>query len=229
MSLGIFLLPPGIQREAFFDTMPEDVREFLRSGFSELAILPEASLASIADQVSRWIDPVEPEPAIDILAREFKVGRRNMSAMISALTLLVSARFAGPNPMDLDAFVTKAIDANILKQDDAEVVLAFGRTQLAAQSSALSDALVRANWSTHIVPSFEHLATVVDLRVVAINDERVVTAPVVIATLRTDVSDQELLFQMTPRDVGQLVEQLQKLTEQLARSKGATIQLASPE
>lgn len=226
MSLG-FVMPPDIHRDAFFDSMPKEVREFLGSGFSQLAMLPKASLTSVASQVSRWLDPAEPEPEVDILARQFRVESLEMSAIMSAVTFLASALFAGPSPMEVQTFVDKATNAGILKQGDAAAIQTFGDTDLSTHGSLLSDALLRASLSTRIVPSFQQLATAVDLRVVAVGGERVVAVPVVIATLSTDVSDQELLFQMTARDVGQLVQQLQKLTKQLTRSKGATIHLAA--
>ena len=206
--------------------MPIEVREFLGPGFSQLARLPRASLKSIASQVSQWLDPAEPEPEVYVLARKFSVEISEMTAIMSAVTFLASALFSRPSPMELRKFVARATKAGILKRDDAAAIRTFGETHLAIHDSLLSDALVRVNSSTKIVPSFQHLATAVDLRVVAVNGARVVTVRVVIATLSTDVSDQELLFQMTPRDVGQLVQQLKSLTEELARSKGATIQLA---
>ncbi len=217
-----FLLPTGIRNDVFFDEMPTEVRDFLGFGFSKLASLPKTSLADIASQVSTWLDPVELEPEIDILARQFDIGRHDMTAIISAVSLLTSACFAGPRAMPFQTFVAKATTSGILKDSTATAIQAFGDELLSPHSEALSDALARANASTNIVPSFQHLATTVDLRVVAVYAERVVTAPVVMAMLRTDVEDQELLFQMTPRDVGELLRQLQELSDRLSRSKKAT-------
>ena len=228
MSLGL-LVPTSVRSDVFFEQMPTNVREYLGTGFSKLAKLPQASLTGVASQVNGWLDPVEPGPEIDSLARKFKVGHPDMAAIIGAVSLLASACFGGPSPMPLDTFVAKAKKAGILRASDAAEIQVFGDEFLTPHRLALFDALARENSSTNIVPSFQHLATAVDLRVVAVNDERVVTVPVVIATLQTDVGDKELLFQMTPRDVDQLLRQLQELSEQLSRSKTATIHLAPQE
>ena len=93
--------------------------------------------------------------------------------------------------------------------------------------SALVDALARVRASNRQVPALHNLATTIDLRVVRITDRRVLTMPVVLATLQTDVQGQELPFQLPPRDVGELVQQLTKVTKQLARCKGMTTEPAS--
>ena len=217
-----FLLPTGIRTDAFFDDMPSEVREFLKYGFSKLATLPKPTLEEIASQVNRWIDPVEPQPAIDtIAARDFEVGLQDMTAIMSAVSLLTSARFEDLSPIPFETFVTNATDSGILNASNVEAIQAFGDF-LNIHRSALSVALARASSSTHVLPSFQHLSTAIGLRVVAVSDERVVTMPVVMATLRTDVEGQELLFQMTPRELGQLLQQLQELSEQLPRYKDAT-------
>jgi hypothetical protein len=207
--------------------MPKEVREVLESGFSQLATLPKKSLKSVASQVTRWLDPSEPEPEIDVLARGFGVAVPTMSRIVAAVTFQASALFAGPKPMPLSTFVSKATSAGVLKEGYATAIEKFVKIYLIPRRSALVEALARANASSRQVPSFQNLVTTIDLRVVRVTDQRVVTTPIVIATMRTDVQDQELLFQMTPRDVGGLVQQLTDVTKRLARCKGMTTQLAS--
>lgn len=225
----IFSLPAGVPSDAFFDGMPQEAREFLAAGFSTLANLPTASSQDIASQASRWLDPQEPEPEIGALADRFGVGRDDMTRIISAVSLLASAQFAEPSAMGFDAFVSQATNAGILTASSAASIQAFSETLFGLHRVAVSFALARAHSSTRVVPSFRYLATAVDLRVAAIDDERLVTAPVVMATLRTDVEGQEQIFQMTPRDVGQLARQLQDLAEELSRFKNATTRLAPKE
>lgn len=140
MNLG-FLLPTGIRNDVFFDEMPTEVREFLGFGFSKLATLPKTSLADIASQVSTWLDPVELEPEIDLLARKFDIGRHDMTAIISAVSLLTSARFAGPRPMPFQTFVAKATSSGILEASNATAIQAFGDELLSPHSAALSRAI----------------------------------------------------------------------------------------
>ena len=222
-------LPTAVPGDAFFDDMPPEVIEFLESGFSQLVPLPPESLKSIVSQAIRWFDPTEPAPEVGTLARESKVDAPTMNAIMAAVTFQASALFAARHSMPLHAFVTKAINTGVLKKDYAPTVQAFGNEYLEPRSAAIRDALARANSSVRIVPSFQSLDTTIDLRIADVTDERVVTMPVVIATLRTDVSDRELLFQMTPRDVGQLLRRLEAVTKQLTRLKGMTTQPTSEE
>ena len=222
-----FAVPATAFDDAFFDDMPTEVRAFLASGFSQLVTLPPESLKSLADQVIRSLDPSEPAPEIGTVARELDVDVSTMQAIMAAGTLQASALFGALHPMSLSTFVTKAISARVMEQEYAPAVQAFYKEHLDPYRAALYDALARAYSSTLIVPSFRSLATTIDLRVAHTNDERAVTIPIVIATLRTDIEDQELLFQMTPRDVGQLLKRLETLKKQLTRSKSMTILLTS--
>ena len=222
-----FTVPTGSPADALFDGMPSEVREMMESGFSHLATLPSESLASVASQVVRWLDPSEPAPEVGALAEMHDLDVPAMGSIMAATTLQASALFAARPPMTVATFVAKATSTGILKAEGAPAVEAFGEKHLAGHSAALHDALARANSSMQIVPSFESLDTTIDLRVAALMEQRVVTMPIVIATLRTDTEDQELLFQMTPRDVSQLLKQLEAISKRLTRSRSMTTQLAS--
>ena len=220
-------VPTAALGDAFFDDMPPEVRDFLGAGFAQLATLPPETLSGIADHIVEWLDPSGPAPEIKSLADEFNVAVPSMNALVSACTLQASALYAPTRRTPADRFVTKMTSAGILKKECVDAMQAFGVEHLRPRRVALSDALARAHSSTHIVPSFASLDTTIDLRVAAIHDDRVVTLPIVIATLRTDVDDKEVLFQMTPRDVGKLRQQLEAITKRLARSKGMTTQPTS--
>ena len=219
-----FSLPRSAPSETFFEGMPPEVREFLKSGFAQLGTFPQDSLARIASQAYRWLDPAEPAPKIETLAREFKVNEPTMSAVVAVVTLQASALFAETNSLPLEVFVSKATSEGVLDEDHAQMIGAFGEKHLKPRRVEFSDALARANSSTDIVPSFQDLGTTIDLRVAAIDEERVVTVPIVVATIRTDIRDQRLVFQMTPRDVGQLLQELTDLARQLDRFKGVSAQ-----
>ena len=222
-----FTVPATALGDAFFEGMPPEVRTYLESGFSQLVTLPPESLKSLASQVIRSLDPTEPVPEIGAVARELDVNVSTMNAIMAAGTLQASALLAVMHPIPLSTFVTKAISAGVLKQEYAPAVQAFYNEHLDPNRAALCDALARAHSSTLIVPSFHSLSTTIDLRMATVDDQRLVTMPIVIATLRTDVEDQELLFQMTPRDVGQLLRQLETLSKRLSRSKKMTIKPTS--
>lgn len=228
MSLRLPLLL-GAPNDAFFDGMPQDVREFLAAGFSELARLPPESREGIASHASKWLDPREPEPEISALADGFGIGRNDMHAIISAVSLLASALSVRPSQTAFDTFLAQAKNARILTESNTDSIRAFHDALFGRHRLAVSFSLLRAHSSTNIVPSFQFLATAVDLRVASVEDDRPIITPVVMASLRTDVDGQEQIFQMTPRDVSGLVRQLQKLSENLSRLKNATTRLVPRE
>ena len=222
-------LPLGAPNDAFFDGMPQDVREFLAVGFSELARLAPESRERIASHASKWIDPREPEPEISALADRFEIGRNDMNAIISAVSLLASALFLRPSQTAFDTFVAQAKNAGILTASSTDSIRAFHNALFGHHRLAVSISLLRAHSSTNIVPSFQFLTTAVDLRVASVDDDRAIITPVVMASLSTDVDGQEQVFQMTPRDVSGLVRQLQELSQNLSRLKNATTRLVPRE
>ena len=145
-----------------------------------------------------------------------------MNAIVAAVTFQASALFAAN--CSLEAFVAKATETGVLKEEYVSAVRVFGEKHLGSHSTALNESLVRANVSTRILPSFHSLSTTIDIRVATVKDKHAVTIPVAIAELLTDVDDEKLIFQLTRRDVDQLMEQLGKVTKLLARSKDMTIQ-----
>lgn len=210
--------------EPSFENMSPEVLEFLAVGYSHLATLPPASLDAIASQVSKWLDPACAEPEVATLARDVGIDAEAVDSLRVATLLQTTATSAGVRPMSPDAFVTKAMEAGALKGEHAAAVKRFGDEYLKKHSAEISDALSRAQSSTHIVPSFRSIDVTIDLRVAAVSDHRVVTMPVAIVSLQTDVPDRDLIFQMTARDAGQLVQQLKTVGEQLAQFRDTTTQ-----
>ena len=222
-----FRVPTRAHADALFGNMPPEVCAFLASGFAHLATLSPEALKNIASQVTRWLDPAEPAPRTEILAHELKLDVSNMNVIVAAVTFQASALFAANCSMD--TFVAKAIETGVLKEEYVPAVRVFGEKHLGPHSAALNESLARGNASTRILPSFHSLSTTIDLRVATVDDKHVVTVPVVIAGLLTDVDDEQLLFQMTRRDVDQLMEQLEEVTKLLARYKDMTIKPTSQE
>ena len=215
-------VPTRARADALFSNMPPEVCALLASGFAQLATLSPEALKNIASQVTRWLDPAEPEPRTEILAHQYKLGVSTMNAIVAAVTFQASALFAAN--CSLEAFVAKATETGVLKEEYVSAVRVFGEKHLGSHSTALNESLVRANVSTRILPSFHSLSTTIDIRVATVKDKHAVTIPVAIAELLTDVDDEKLIFQLTRRDVDQLMEQLGKVTKLLARSKDMTIQ-----
>ena len=206
--------------DALFDNMPAEAREFLEPGFSQLAVFSPQSLKSIASYAAIWLDPRETAPDVDSLAREFEVNALAMNAVMAAVSVQASALFAARRPTPLDKFIERAIEVGLIRDEHGSAIQAFGTKYLTPRRAEFRDALARANVSTHIVPSFQGLITTIDLRVADTDAQYVLTTPMILAMLRTDVGDQELVFQMTPRDVGQLLQQLKQLDARLGRLKG---------
>ena len=199
-----------------FGDMPPAVREFLATGFSHLAALPSASLSTIAQQASTWLDP-QYAPDHDTIASELETSREVVNALVPATTLLASALFSKLRPLSAERFVASAVEAHVLEREHVDAVQAFAETILEAYRAPICDALARAKSSVRIVPSYQGLETTIDLRVAEVDDEHVVTMPMAIAVLTTDVQDKYMVFQMTPRDVDELRQQLTTLAKNLDR------------
>ena len=200
--------------QALFEDLPPPVRAFLATGYSQLAALPSASLADIASRVSRWLDPRYPYPTAATVATELAVDVGSMDHVISAVTFQATTLFTSPHLPSMDVFISGAIAAGVLETDHAAAARAFAE-RLDPHRSEIQKALARAKSSTEIVPSFGNLEATIDFRVSAVDGSHLVVTPMVLAVLQTDVSSQYLVFQMTPRDVYKIQQDLESLIEQL--------------
>ena len=209
-----------------FRDMPPPVREFLAEGFSHLAALPSSSLDTVAAQVSRWLDPKYPQRN-DAIASDLNLDVEVVSALLPSLSLLASSLFSNVRPLSLDAFVATATEAGVLREDHAAAVRAFGAERLERHQASIRDAIARANASLSIVPSYQGIETTIDLRVATVHERRVVTMPMAIVALTTDIPDKDLVFQMTPRDVDELIRQLRSVATKFAHCDNMTTMLAT--
>lgn len=215
---------PTVAVPELFENMPSEVREFLKVGYSHLSAIPAASLDVIANRVREWLDPACAEPDVAVLARDLGVDVETVESLKAAVMLQTTAIFSGVRSMPLETFVTRAMNAGALKEEHAAAVKRFGDEYLNKHHADIGDAIARAQSSTHIVPSFRSIDATIDLRVATVREHRVVTMPMAIATLQTDVRDRNLIFQMTARDVDQLLQQLKTIGEQLSYARDMTTQ-----
>ena len=207
--------------------MPPPVRPFLSKGFSQLAELPPVALDAIAGSVSRWLDPRYPPPKTATVAGDLGVDDSRVNSVIGAVTFQATMLFSSIPPMPADVFVSEAVDATVLEAQHAAAVQAFADDRLYPCRSAIHDALVRAQSSTRVVSSFESFEVAVDFRMANDADSRLLLMPMAVAVLRTDVADQHLVFQMTPRDAHQLRERLESLIQQFESYEQMTQQEVS--
>ena len=220
----MLLRVPTVAVPELFENMPPEVREFLKVGYSHLAAIPVASLDVLANRVEEWLDPACAEPDVASLARDLGVDVETIESLKTAVMLQTTAIFSGVRSMPLETFVTKAINAGALKEEHAAAVKHFGDEHLNKHHADIGDAMARAQSSTHIVPSFRGIDATIDLRVATVREHRVVTMPMAIIGLQTDVPDRNLIFQMTARDIDQLLRQLKTIEEQLAYARNMTAQ-----
>ena len=212
-------IPPAVDTP--FSEIPSGVREALAKGFSHLAELPTASLYVLAGQVSRWIDPQYSRSAS--VALDPPVEAEILDLIVPAVAFQATAIFSPVRQIPLDAFVAEAISAGIVHQEHAGAVHAFGDNHLGARSEEIEDALTRSYSSTQVIPSFQGIQAVVDLRVTSTSKSRTVVMPMAVVVLLTDIEDKQLVFQMTARDVQKLQKRLDVLSKQLDLPENMTI------
>ena len=220
-----FQLPPSAVANPF-DEIPLPVRDFLATGFSNLAALPAASLETLAGRVSQWLDPQYPHPKTADIAHDLKVEVSIVDSIVPAVAFQATTLFASVDPIPLDSFVAKATAAGILKEQHLPAVRTLGE-KYRLHHEEIRDALVRAQSSTHTLPSFANFDATIDLRLARVESQRVVAVPIAMALLQTDVKDEQLIFQMTLRDVDQLQQKLKALAQKLAESNHMTVRLES--
>ena len=212
-------VPADRPSDAFFSSIPPEATETLASGFSQLSGLTADQLEALVSYVITWLDPSELAPEMEALATKCKVVPSDMTAMAAAATIQASALFTAKPPMQPGVFIEEAVNAEVLPADQASAVQDFGVHHLEPRREAFRAAFARARSSTEIVPCYTGLGATVELRIADLDEEHFVTLPTAVALLRTDISDEKLVFQMTRRDVRHLIERLESLDEQLALAK----------
>ena len=215
----------SVSTPALFREIPTRARADLVRGYSKLAKLPRDVHRSLADRAARWLDPRYPPPA----ASDLPTGTEGVDrSVINAVTFQAGALFA--LGLETDAFVSAGIEASVLDEDTAPVVRSFGAEFLAPHHREIQNAVACARSSFEIVPSYADFHTTIDLRLITPKDAEPApnVAPMVIAFLKTDVSGQHLLFQMTPRDVHSFHQQLDSLLNELREYENAAVVL-NPE
>ena len=211
-----------------FEDMPPPVREFLAGGFSHLAGLSSASLDAVAAQVSRWLDPKYPQRT-DTIASDLKLDVGIINALLPSLSLLASSLFSNVRPISLDGFVTAATAAGVLKEDHVPAVRAFGGERLERHRASIRDAIARGSASLSVMPSYQGFEATIDLRVATVEEDRIVTMPMAIVALTTDMKDKNLVLQMTPRDVDEFIRQLTSVAQKFSHCDKMTTVLATSD
>ena len=212
-------VPADRPSDHFFSKIPPQAAESLTSGFSQLHGLTPDQLEALVSYVIAWLDPSELLPDMGVLATTCQAEPSEMTAMAAAATFQASAMFTAKPPMQPRTFVEKATHAGVLPTDHASTIADFGANHLEPSRDAFQAAFARGRSSIQVIPCFTGLSATIDLRIVDLGRNRFVTLPTAVALLTTDVDDEKLVFQMTRRDVKQLMDRLKSLDEQLALAK----------
>jgi hypothetical protein len=203
-------VPPGSGLSSTLADMPPPLKEFLKRGFSSISQMTPEALDKLRPLAKEAIQGPE-----SVLSGEFpSLGvdtERARVAVAAAAFLATLIGWGSPAKEILDGLPT------VLEQPLAPQVISLIST-FETESQELHSLHQKYRLSKATLPSFSKLDVSVDVRIDFQKDGTSVTLPVAVAYLDTDAAHQDLWFQMTESQVSSLIEQLEKVRENLKRA-----------
>lgn len=203
-------VPPGRGLPSTLAGMPAPLKEIVKRGFASITqMTPEAldKLRRVAKEALQ-----EPEPALSGGFPSLGVDAESARVAVAAAGFLATLVAGDSAVKEILAALPTAL-AEPLSPQVISLINTFG-----TESQELRSLYQKYRLSKATLPSFGKLDVSVDVRVDFQDDGTSVTLPVAIAYLDTDAADQELWFQMTESQVSSLIEQLEKVRENLKRA-----------
>lgn len=116
-----------------------------------------------------------------------------------------------------DKIVEALVESKILEPSNKQTIASLVRA-LREVKPSLTDTAARRGLANSVLPSLSDFETVVDVRI-GTEGEKVISVPVVLVHLETDVANQRLWFQMTKEQVERLVEDLKKVLSHITQAE----------
>lgn len=187
-------------------SIPDDLKDFLRNGFSLLANADARSWPRIFD-VGRLAGVSPSNLDLDTTG----IPSEEAFPIVNAARLLLGAlAFRGESP---EQFLEQANQHGLVEKTDNAQVLRFVHAH-AMDREALRRSLEANELQYSLLPSLTRLDFKIDVRLefdIAESAAVRTAAPVVLVHVDTDASDGELWFQMTPLQIDALAEKLSLL------------------
>jgi hypothetical protein len=192
--------PRGILAEGYreYGSAPHEIRE------RALAVTPEALDAS-STRGSRLE-----------IASAMGVGEEAAAKLFSAVSFTMSV--AEVLDVTAEQFADDVVGAFKLPVEARPAILELGKTALARKPAWIENSR-RAELAGEHLPQLEYFGTSIDLRIAFDEGRPSIAVPVLIAQVETDEKMRSLFFQMTARQVDDLVAELKLVAERLKKTQ----------
>jgi hypothetical protein len=205
-----FTIPKEVPPGEVFSDMPQAFRSYISRGFEQVAQLNQSKIGPLANLLVEGQDVMDEAGATEILRRlEIQVqDKASFGTALGLLAIFVSSR---DDVMDV---ISAGEKAGVIPSASSARIKEIA-SELARSKAALKDALEITTLASAVVPSFRRFSIAPELRFGFEESKLVRSVPVVICHLLTDSDESDCLFQMTKRDVAQLILQLKKVEAEL--------------
>jgi len=190
--------------EDLMDRSSDGTLKLIRKGLSVLGRLNKAQTATAVDL---GMASMEDPHVVDKAGATDPLGLPEDESFPAVLAVSYLSRAIGSKEsLDQAAqILKKKFSLNEQEVSGIQAVLAA----LQHRSGEIEEKVERQSLAHAVLPSFEHIRTVVDLRLKITDGSLATFAAVVVALLWTDDDDQKLVFQLSREQLKRLIDELQ--------------------
>lgn len=202
--------------QAAIDDLPSQMKRPLVAGLALLADVSKSkwdtlAVASIDAIGSSYIQ------SADELSASLGVPQEEAGHLANAASFIVAliGSFPDCSPSDLTAGL---LESELIEERHRQPIGEFAAF-VANQRGKLEEELDRSTLESEVLPSLQRFATVVDIRFDDRADGGVRTTPVLIGMIDTDAEGQIVWFQMSKRQLKNMLIQLQSALEKMDKAE----------
>ncbi|MEZ2347205.1 hypothetical protein [Terriglobus sp. RCC_193] len=195
----------------FLADAPAQIKPYLKRGFTALGSLTDKQVTILADLMKESVDQ-SGEVDIEDLSSKVGIEPEVANVLTTATSLLIALTLSREE--EPDAIATELLDSGLANPECREVVTRLLQS-LHDDKGSIKHSSELNDLANDILPSFKSFETTLDMRLRFKGSEIDLFVPVIVASLRTDFSRSNSFFQMTKSDVSRLIEQLEKLRNQI--------------
>jgi hypothetical protein len=218
--MGSLHIPLGntLPISELFSEMPEAPKSRIRQGFSVFVTLSKQAQSLLLQAAIESTGERKAKDDAD-LAKSLGVGIEDVRLALTSVGLLTAMAYSRTD--DPAQILQAMAAATLIAPSDLQPLLQIVPS-ITELRPAIKQAISKRNLADAVLPSFDHLEAVLDIR---IGDEEQggFALPVAVAFIATDSKDHRLWFQFSKEDVENMIETLGSL---LTRFKEAEALIA---
>jgi hypothetical protein len=203
-------VPPGRGLTSTLANMPASLKEILKRGCASIGEMTPEALENLRPLAKKALEGSE--SALEGEFPSLGIGAERGRVAVAAAAFLATLIAGDSSTKEILETLPTVLEGPVPPQ-----VISLINT-LGTETQGLRSLYQKYRLSNATLPSFRKLDISVDLRIDFQKDGSPVTLPIAIAYLDTDAAHQKLWFQMTESQVSELIEQLEKVRENLKRA-----------